>query len=240
MSIQYDGTNFSGWVKQTNKKTIQGELESAFSKNAKLPVKLLGASKTDAGVHALDQKVWIELDYTPNLTGLKNTLNKALPNQIFINSIINVDNNFKVRNVKEKTYIYRLRFEKYDVFRQYYTYFWNLPKFELSKLKEVLNLFVGTHDFLNFSGLKINEIDKISPIRTINDIQTNILDSELEIIFKAKGFIRYQIRTIMGCVFAYLNNKISLQVIKETLELKHPKLPYIADAKGLTLISIDY
>ncbi|WP_339020703.1 hypothetical protein [Spiroplasma endosymbiont of Atherix ibis] len=108
------------------------------------------------------------------------------------------------------------------------------------KLKEALNIFIGTHDFYNFSGLKIEEKQLIETKRTINSIETNLEKNIFTITFKAKGFIRYQIRMIVGASIAYSLDKTNVQKIDNVLNGKEEKMPFIANPEGLILKKIDY
>ncbi|WP_339033982.1 tRNA pseudouridine(38-40) synthase TruA [Spiroplasma endosymbiont of Cantharis rufa] len=240
LTIEYDGTDFCGWAKQNRQLTIQGEIEKSIAKVAKNSIfRIVGASKTDSGVHANDQKAWVELNFKPNIDGFLKALNRSLTLGIQVKDMIPISKEFRVRNCKEKIYEYKINLGKNNVFENRY-YF--LPKNSLNilKLKEALSLFVGNHDFLNFSGLKNEEVDLIKTKRKINSIECDLNNDLFLITFKAKGFIRYQIRMIVGACIAYSLNKISLKKIINVLELKEEKMPYIANPEGLILKKIIY
>ncbi|AUM62966.1 tRNA pseudouridine(38-40) synthase TruA [Spiroplasma monobiae] len=239
-TIQYDGTDFCGWAKQKGQSTIQGELEGAISRVARNSIfRLVGASKTDSGVHAFDQKAWVELNFQPNVEGFLKALNSSLPLGIEVTNIEEIRKDFRVRNCKEKTYEYKINVGKNNVFENRY-YFLPKKQLNLIKLEEALNLFVGTHDFYNFSGLKKEETELIETKRTINSIETKIEEDIFTITFKGKGFIRYQIRMIVGACIAYSLDKIDLYKIKNVLALNEEKMPYIANPEGLMLKKINY
>ncbi|ASP28681.1 tRNA pseudouridine synthase A [Spiroplasma corruscae] len=238
LTIAYDGTDFSGWAKQKNKSTIQGELEKAFLKVApNSELRLVGASKTDAGVHAFDQKVWVELSFSPNISGFLLALNKTLPIGIKIVSMSKINKEYRVRNCKYKIYKYSISNDNLNILKnRFYVY---IPK-QLSYriMKKALSFFVGKHNFINFSGLTIEESKIINTVRTIQKISFIKKKNNIYIYFKAKGFIRYQIRMIMGAVIAVGLGKINLDNIKDVLDLKKIKLPYKAEAKGLALVKV--
>ncbi|AGR41583.1 tRNA pseudouridine(38-40) synthase TruA [Spiroplasma taiwanense] len=239
-TIEYDGTDFYGWAKQKNQPTIQGEIEKAISKVARnSKFRIVGASKTDSGVHAKDQKAWVELNFKPNILGFLSALNKTLPLGITIKKIKEINKDFRVRNCRKKTYIYVIKLKETNVFENRFYFFANY-EINVFKLKEALDLFIGKHNFLNFSGLKKQELEMIETIRTIDFLNLETFKNKLNITFQAKGFIRYQIRMIMGACLAYSRDKITLKDIKDTLELKRQKLPFIANPEGLTLKKIDY
>jgi len=239
-TVQYDGTDFCGWVKQKNQVTIQGEIEKAITLVAKNSYfKLIGASKTDAGVHALNQKVWVALNFNPNISGFLRAINKILPISIRIMEMKVIKKEFKVRDCVKKTYHYQINLETEGILKNRF-YFQPNYLIDVKKLKKVTKLFLGMHDFINFSGLKKADLKIIESKREITAINLKVKNKVLIIEFIAKSFIRYQIRMIVGALLAYNLNKITIQNIKDALECKRTKLPYIANSKGLTLFSIEY
>ncbi|AOG60788.1 tRNA pseudouridine synthase A [Spiroplasma helicoides] len=239
-AIEYDGTDFCGWAKQKHQSTIQGEIEKAISIVARNSTfRIVGASKTDSGVHAKDQKAWVELDFKPNLEGFLNAMNSCLPIGIKINKIEAIEKSFRVRNCIQKTYHYQINLAKPNVFLNRY-YFQPKFKIDIEKIKIALKLFLGEHDFINFSGLKGKELELIETKRKIDSIECVLEKDIFKIIFKAKGFIRYQIRSIVGACIAYSQGKTTLEEIQMALDCKRDKLPYMANPEGLTLYKIEY
>ena len=245
LSLSYDGSSFKGWIKQPSTRTVQQTLEDAIKHLIKkVPFKVLGASKTDHGVHALDQKVLLQLDFEiSNLTSFLHGLNKKLPLDVCVNTIQRVANDFNVRQVVQKTYCYTINDHQFDIFRQRYELHWTKGLIDVDKLKKWLTLFVGNHDYFCFSGLKNAERSSFQTIRSIESITAiRDQDNRIKIYFQAKGFIRYQIRMIVGaCLQAYLNNPRSHEaLIKLRLTGEGDKSPFIVDGKGLCLVGITY
>ncbi|AHI53274.1 tRNA pseudouridine(38-40) synthase TruA [Spiroplasma culicicola] len=239
-TIEYDGTDYCGWAKQVGQSTIQGQLEKAIAQVApNSHYRVVGASKTDSGVHARDQKAWVELDFNPNLTGFLNAINKTLGKAIYIKDAKIIEKDFRVRSCIQKTYHYNINIGKDNVFINRFMFDYK-KQMDVNKLKEAFNLFIGEHDFLNFSGLKGKELDLIETRRKITSIEVIEKEDKIKIIFKAKGFIRYQIRMMVGAALAYNENKIDLKTIEAVLDLKHQRLPYNAKPEGLVLEKIDY
>ncbi|AUF83335.1 tRNA pseudouridine(38-40) synthase TruA [Mesoplasma syrphidae] len=243
LSLSYDGTDYCGWVIQPKQPTIQGELEKALKRITKTSnFKVLGASKTDAGVHALDQKVLLTIEFVPNLAQFKSALNKSLPSDIRVIDIISVSESFDVRRVAQKTYHYLINDQIDDIFSQRFELRWNKQAIDIVKLQQIFNAFIGTHDFKLFSGL--NELEK-KTIKTVRQIDTiNIFrnsNNRIVVEFKAKGFIRYQIRMIVGvALYAYQNKQLSIEIINQKLQGIGEKSPIVAIAKGLCLQKIKY
>jgi len=122
LSVSYDGSGFKGWIKQPSTRTVQQTLEDGIKHLIKkVPFKVLGASKTDQGVHALDQKVLLQLDFDiSNLTSFLYGLNKKLPFDVRVKTIQPVANDFNVRQVGQKTYCYTINDHQFDIFKQRY------------------------------------------------------------------------------------------------------------------------
>ncbi|ATQ35315.1 tRNA pseudouridine synthase A [Mesoplasma entomophilum] len=242
LTLQYDGSDFHGWIEQPNSSTIQGELNKAINKVTKsTKFKTVGASKTDTGVHAIDQKVTLDLEFNPKLELFKKAINKALPETIRISSIEKIENNFNIRDVLYKEYSYTVNDGQYNLLTNRFELNWNFGQIDVKKMQSIFDLFVGEHDFKLFSGLngKELEVNNIKTIRNIESIKVVRVDDKVIINFKAKGFIRYQIRMIVqSALNCYLDKKISAEQIQEKLQGKGTKPPFNAPAKGLKLNKI--
>ncbi|ASZ08915.1 tRNA pseudouridine(38-40) synthase TruA [Mesoplasma chauliocola] len=242
LTLEYDGSDFHGWIEQPNTLTIQGELNKAISKVTKrAKFKTIGASKTDAGVHALDQKVILKLDFKPNLELFKSAINKALPETIHIIEIVFVDSDFNIRSVKYKEYSYTINDFKYDLKTNRFELNWKYDQIDILKLQNIFNMFIGTHEFKLFSGLSFDEINakNIITFRNIENIKVERINNRVVIKFKAKGFIRYQIRMIVqSSLNCYLSKRINEFEIKQKLTGEGEKPPFNAPAKGLKLDKI--
>lgn len=242
LTLQYDGSDFHGWIEQPNAKTIQGELNKAINKvTKKTTFKTYGTSKTDAGVHAIDQKVVLELTFEPKLELFQMAINKALPETINIISIVKIKDNFNIRDVLFKEYTYTINDHEYDLLTNRFELNWKYSKIDIDKLQIIFDLFVGEHDFKLFSGLNKDDIlsTNIKTIRIIESINVERINNKVIINFKAKEFIRYQIRMIVqSALNCYLNKSITQTDIKEKLLGNGEKPPFNAPAKGLKLIKI--
>ncbi len=244
ISIQYDGTIYNGWAKQKNKKivTIHEVLDKAIGlvlKNSKFQT--FGASRTDKGVHALDQKVLLLVEFKlTSLNSFKNTINKILPNDIYINSIFLKDNSFFISNYKLKEYHYNINLnDSYDVFLQRNNFHLNKKDINIKKFKKIFSIFVGYHNFDNFCGLLDGE--KIDRNRNIENIIIKKNNNNIKIIFIGHSFIRYQLRYIVGSAIAYSQEKITKKKLIDMLKnggIKKMKIMYKAKSNGLTLQKI--
>ena len=238
--IAYDGTNYCGWQAQPHVVTVAGVLEQRFAAVFKQKIKLLGASRTDAGVHALGQVARFTTDLTVSSEQLKNAWNNVLPADIVIRELTQVDDTFHPQHaVAQKTYYYHFFQQRPLPFVYRYGAYYK-PHVNLEKLQECLSVFVGTHDFRSFCTGN----DKENTIRTIDAITVCSFKryKVYRITVKGPGFLRYMIRRIVG---ACLDSASSLELAKEdlrvALEAKNPIQKFdTAPAQGLILVKIDY
>ncbi len=241
-SIQYDGSNYKGWALQSdNSNTIHFQINKALKLNLNSAnFRTYGASRTDAKVHALDQKMVLILKFPiKSLPNFLILLNRILPNDIYVNSIKLQNEHFHIRDYKFKKYCYTICVaRKYNIFLQNYKLYLN-QKISLVKLKKVLRLFCGEHNFQNYSGVKPDE--KINTIKIIDSIKVKKAGNDINIIFQGHSFIRYQIRFIVGSAIAYAEGKMELE---EIYALLHNDIRNVSKFRvqpnGLILQKIQY
>lgn len=239
--FSYDGTNFFGYAKQVNKRTVEEEIEKALSVIFKSNIKIYASGRTDKHVHALNQVADFVLDHKlVNKDKTLISLNKLLPNDIHIKSLTKVDINFSSRfDAKAKVYEYIINNKEYDPLKRDYELFDSRVK-NIYLLKELSTLFIGTHNFQNFTS---KETDEDNFIRTIYDISFKYKRNEgrIYILFKGNGFMRYEIRKIVGTLIEASLLKISESEIKYYLNSSNRSIiNYTADPKGLYLKKVIY
>lgn len=237
--VSYDGTNYFGWQIQPNLVTIQEEIEKAISKILNTPTKIYGSGRTDTGVHAYNQTFHFDSDKIVDIDKFRYSLNSVLPKDIYVKSITKVDDDFHARfDVKEKEYMYLLNNSgTYDVFNRRYI---NQFPQHLDKdlIKEGALLFIGKHDFKNFTT---KEEDQDNFIRTINDINVIYENGQYIFIFKGDGFMRYMVRMIVGTLIELGLHKIDLDFIRNKLnDSKRDPVSFRAASYGLYLNKVKY
>lgn len=239
--IAYDGSDYFGWQDQPEKPSVAAALNQAFATVFKSEMKILGASRTDAGVHALGQVARIKTDLAITPDRLKWAWNNVLPADIMIRSLELVDDSFNpFCQVSQKTYYYHFFTERPLPFTQRYGYFYPY-KIDFDILKKVLQFFVGTHDFCSF---KNSEDTRTNTVRTIDAITLEYLPRYKmhRITIKGQKFLRHMIRRIVGASLsvASKNNHTleSVQTIMAACDPRHT-LPN-APAQGLMLHKIIY
>ncbi len=239
--IAYDGSDYSGWQAQNHKPSIAAALNHAFKIVFKHEMKVLGASRTDAGVHALGQVARIQTDLAISADKLKWAWNNALPTDIIIRSLEIAGDSFNpFCNVEQKIYHYHFFTERPLPFTQRYGYFYPY-KLNFDILKQALSFFVGTHDFASFRS---SEDTRENTIRTIDSITLEYLSryKAYRITVKGQKFLRHMIRRIVGAsLFLATKNSDPLTLLRKTMDACNPAhtLPN-APAQGLMLYKIIY
>lgn len=236
--IEYDGTDFFGWQKQPNLRTVQGTIESALFKILQEEVKIIGASRTDRGVHAEAQVTNFFTDKGIESDILFYRLNKVLPKDIKIKTIEEVDGNFHARyNAKSKLYRYTILNGKIasPLFR---FYSWHIPaKLNISKIRVAKKILVGTHNFRFFSTSG-NSSENF--VRNIKKITLKKEDKFIYIFVEGEGFLKNMVRYIVATLVEIGKGKIEISDIKKMLECKERKITKSAPAHGLCLVKVDY
>lgn len=216
MTFSYDGTNFNGYQKQDNCRTIQSEIEKCLAKiNSDKEVTIHASGRTDAHVHALNQKAHFDLKKEIEPSKLRHSLNQLLPSDIYVKDIVNVDNEFHARyNVKEKTYIYKINLGEYDPIECNYVYQYN-KQLNIDAMKKALKLLEGEHNFKSFT--KASD-EKDNYVRTIYKTDLVFEDDKMTIMFKGNGFLRYMIRNMVGTLIEIGEGKIDYSEIVKILD----------------------
>ena len=237
--FSYDGTNFYGYEKQPNRRSIEEELEKAVNYiNNKKETKVTASGRTDKGVHALDQTASFTLDVNITLYKLKCALNSLLPEDIHVNKVEVVDDDFHPRYmVKNKTYMYVINMGEYNPLERNYVLELN-RKLDVNKMKTAIKDFIGVHDFESFTSA---EVEKESYVREIFDANIKEDKDKLIIRFVGTGFMKYQVRNMVGTLIKIGNNKLDPDIIKKILsDKKYMKYVYTAKAQGLYLEKVNY
>lgn len=235
--VAYFGKNYHGWQVQPNGNTVQEEVEKALSKILNTPTKIYGSGRTDAGVHAIDQAFHFEVNKEVDLDRLKYSLNCVLPDDIAINSLKEVADDFHARfSAKKKHYQYRINNGDKNPFLVDRSLYYPYP-FVMTKFVEALDKFVGKHNFSNFTS---KEEDEDNYVREIFDIRVS-LNETIDVDIIGDGFMRYMIRDIIGTCLAVASGKEDLTYISNRLDSeKDAHTAYRASSEGLFLIDVIY
>jgi tRNA pseudouridine38-40 synthase len=237
--IEYDGTDYYGFQIQPEGNTVQGEIERSLSVIFQRPVKIYGAGRTDAGVHARGQVVNFKHSTERTAEQIQRALNGLLHKDIAVTSAEEVDENFHARySAKRRKYKYKILNRPYrGVFLRDFAFFY--PHYlNVELMAEACKIFTGTHDFTSF---KASSREVKSNIRTI--FLFHCYRSEDLIIFEieADGFLHMMVRILTGTIIQAGRGRFSLEKLRQILEAKDrrqagPTLP----PHGLSLMEVKY
>lgn len=238
MTVSYDGSKFFGYQKQPNVKTVQEELESALTKINNKKVNISASGRTDALVHALNQKIHFDLDINITSEKLKKALNSLVDNSIYIKDIKSVNDDFHARfDVKKKEYIYKINTGEYNPLEKDYVFQYN-KELNINNMKKALKLLEGTHDFKSFTKANNN---KDNYVRTIYKTSLKKDGNLIIITFIGSGFLRYMVRNMVGILIEIGEGKKDYQNITDILAAKDRcKAGITAHPEGLYLSNVLY
>ena len=235
--LSYDGTYFHGWQRQPRRRTVQGVIEDALAKITQKKIPVIGAGRTDAGVHALGQTAHFRAKISLTEEELFRAYNSILPNDVRIVSLETTDSNFHARKTAQsKIYQYRIfNAPHLSPFLSRYVYHWTTP-LDVARMKKGASSFIGEHDFSGFSSNRF-----LHPVRKVFFSEIKKKGSEILYTVEANGFLRYMVRTIIGTLLEVGKDKMAPERIDEIFIQKNRALAGpTAPAKGLCLIEVNY
>lgn len=237
--IAYDGSNYAGWQKQTNALGIQEVFERALQKIHGEFCEVVASGRTDAKVHARGQVIHFQERPDIHPTQYKRALNGLLPLDIRVQSCVLVDHDFHARfSATRKRYDYICTLNKDDPFSFRYKTVLMQPV-DLEKMKKGALLLKGTHDFTSYSSCKI---DPRKPrTKTIHSIEIQEKDGDIRFSFVGTGFLRYQVRMMVGTLLALGQSKIEVEDVQKILDRKDKHAcRFNAPPQGLYLMEVYY
>ena len=237
ITIQYEGTKFFGWQMQSAERTVKGEIEGAIAPlNNNDRVKIIGAGRTDTGVHALGQVAHFDLDTNLDISNLLNALNARLSEDVRILNIEKVNDDFHARfSAKKRYYQYQCYTGTNLLYRNQA---WLIDEIKIKTLDSLAKLIIDEHDFLSFS--KLNK--ELEHTRCIIYESGWKMTKEM-LIFNVCGnrFLHHMVRYLVGTMIAVVQNRIPFENFKELLINPQTNVKiFKAPAQGLFLKGIDY
>ena len=239
LTVAYDGTNYCGWQVQPNGITVQEALNQCLSEFTGENIETIGASRTDAGVHALGNVAVFDTEMRMPGDKFSFALNQRLPEDIRIQKSEEVDADFHPRYVKsQKTYEYRILNCRFPIpTERFYSHFTYIP-LDVDKMKEAASYLIGEHDFKSFCG---TGAQVKTTVRTVKEIQIEKSGDRITIRITGEGFLYNMVRIIAGTLMDIGGGLYPPEKMKEILEAKdRKKAGPTAPARGLTLMKIQY
>lgn len=249
LEIAYDGTDFAGWARQPGLRTVAGVLEEHLSTAFRQPILLTVAGRTDAGVHAVAQTAHCDIDVSridptkidlASEVQIANKLSRMLPDDVRILRTTEVPDEFDARfSALRRHYEYRLTTAPHGVLPREarFTTPWHRP-LDLERLREASALLVGLHDFAAFCRRR-------EGATTIRELQEFSWDADDTGLFTARvsadAFCWSMVRSLVGAVATVGDGRRKVAWISELLaSTERSSSINVAEARGLTLIGVDY
>lgn len=239
MVISYDGTDYHGFQRQKNAVTIQEVIENALCQLSNQDIKITGAARTDAGVHAIGQVVNFFANFSIPAERIPFALQTMLPQDIVVSSAVDVSHDFHARySAKGKTYEYKI-YQAYTASPFMRNFAWRIKEtLNLQAMQQAAQYLIGTHDFSSF---RASGSTPTNPVRTIYYAGCRKKENELIITLTGDGFLYHMVRNIVGTLVDVGLNKISFQQFIYILESKDRKMAgKTAPANGLYLKEVHY
>ena len=239
LGIQYDGTSFQGWQSQPNGQTVQDTLENALSQFATVPLRVQCAGRTDAGVHALEQVVHVDVPMHRSIESWVRGTNSFLPDSIVVRWAHAVDESFHAR---------------FDAFKRVYHYViynhpvrapiwanragWYHKPLDASKMHAAAQALVGQHDF---SAFRAAQCQAKSPVKTMHQIDVQRFGDVIVVSLSANAFLHHMVRNVVGSLVYIGSGKQPVDWMHTLLAQTNRTLAAPTfSAQGLYLAAIHY
>jgi tRNA pseudouridine38-40 synthase len=240
LTVAYDGTNYCGWQIQPNGVTIEEKLNEAVSSLFGQPIRVTGASRTDAGVHSLGNVCAFDVDTRMPAEKISYALNQRLPEDIVVIDSAQVPEDFHPRFSKSrKTYEYRILNRRFpDPTRRLDTYFFHYP-LDAARMQKAAAYLVGEHDFKSFASV---HMQSETSVRTIYRCEVTRDENDIiTISVTGNGFLYNMVRIIAGTLVKVGTGDIAPEAMEEILAAcDRSAAGPTAPANGLTMIGLTY
>ncbi len=239
LTIAYDGTRFFGWERQPDRETIQGKLESVLEKLCGAGVDVIGAGRTDAGVHARAMVASVRMDVKESCEEIRDYMNRYLPDAIAVREVKEAGERFHARyNAIGKTYRYTCFVgEVKPVFDRRYVTMLDYSV-DVEKMRQAAAILTGEHDFRSFCG---NPRMKKSTVRMVDSITIEQNRDRIHFTFHGTGFLQNMVRILVGTLLEVGRGYWDVDYVQTILDAKDRKLAGpTAPPEGLCLMKVDY
>ena len=239
LTISYDGSRYYGWERQPGKDTIQGKLESVLSRMCDTEVNVIGAGRTDAGVHARAMVANAYMDTEKSPAEIRDYMNRYLPDDICVSEVREAADRFHARyRAVGKLYTYTCYVgDTKPVFnRKYVTVLDYQP--DVAAMQQAVEYLQGEHDYRSFCS---NPQMKKSTVRVVDSIEIVRRKDYLYFNFHGTGFLQNMVRILVGTLLEVGQGKRTPESVRDVLLAKDRKLAgFTAPPQGLSLMRVDY
>ena len=240
LKIEYDGTPFVGWQVQSAGASVQGALEAAIRKLTGEEVRIRGAGRTDAGVHALGQVIHFDLAKTWPADKLRDGLNFHLkPNVVAVLEAEEAPADFDARfSATARHYVYRILARRGPPALLRNRVWWIPRAIDADAMREAASVLLGRHDFTTFRAA---QCQAASPLRTLDRLNVERDGEEIRIYASARAFLHNQVRSMVGSLKLVGDGKWTRDDLRRALEARdRTACGPVAPAQGLYLTAVDY
>jgi tRNA pseudouridine38-40 synthase len=245
LTLEYDGSRFSGWQEQTNARTVQGELKVAAQDLFRTDLELQGAGRTDAGVHAVGQVAHLKLrGKGPALTAsqILRDLNDKLPASIAVLEVAEVSPRFHARHdAKSRAYFYQISTRKAALSKRFV--WWIKEPLDVASMQQAAALIAGRHDFMAFRAADPSKPGE-SSIVVVESAEIAVDENLIVFRIEASHFIWKMVRRLTGTLVKIGRGEVSVEEFRDLLSgKKNPNLDiaaWTAPASGLFLEGVRY
>ena len=240
LTIEYDGTPFAGWQWQEGAPTVQRVLRDALAALCDHAVKVAGAGRTDAGVHALGQVVHVDLAKEWRVDKLRDAVNAHLrPHPVAVLAAENVSEDFDARfSARKRHYLYRIVNRRADLALDRMRA-WRVPRrLDVEAMNAAALKLVGKHDFTTFRS---TECQAKSPVKTLDQLDVLREGDEVRVSTSARSFLHNQVRSMVGSLVLVGDGKWSADELAAALAAcDRAACGPVAPPEGLYLVRVDY
>jgi tRNA pseudouridine38-40 synthase len=244
LTLEYDGTQYSGWQEQTNAKTVAGEVRQAAEEFLQTDVELHGSGRTDAGVHALAQIAHLRADIknAPRPEEFRRALNAALPGSIAVLNVEAAGNRFHARHhAVRRSYIYQISTRK-RAFEKKYVW-WVKEPLDLDAMQAAASMLAGRHDFVCFRAPDPSKPEE-STVVVVDGASIHAEGDMILFRIEASHFLWRMVRRVVGALVKIGKGEMTVAQFEQLLQGKcDPKLDiasWTAPAAGLFLEQVTY
>lgn len=236
--VEYDGTDYAGFQLQRKGRTVQGELERALEAVAQQPVRIVGAGRTDAGVHASGQVIHFSVEWAHRLTELHRALNAVLAADVVVMELRVAPPGFHARySARSREYVYTVYTGavRSPLVRRY-SYHWHCAM-DVEVMQRAAQHLLGRHDFRVFGTAPSGD----NTIRTVRKAECTRAGDCIRVLIEADAFLRRMVRRIVGNLLLVGAGELALDDFAGLLRLREPQTPAAAaPPQGLCLTKVNY